>query len=165
MGKLNAKPAPKSYDHLFSSAGGTSATFLVEVDGMNIGRFSEVSGLQVEVEVETYNEGGVNGFVHHLPGRMVWPNLVLKRGVTWDDNLLVWFHQTTGDQFANEGKVVRTSAAVTMISSTGKRLRSWDLVDAVPVRWTGPTFAASAEEQPVEELEVAHHGFQANSFH
>jgi phage tail-like protein len=164
MASLAKSAAPAGYDHLFMKAGGTAATFLVEVDGVNIGRFSEVSGLQVEVEVEQYKEGGVNGFSHHLPGRMTWPNLVLKRGITYDDNLLNWFHQTTGEAFVTEGKVLRTTAAVTMISSAGKRLRSWNLTDAVPVRWSGPTFAATAEEQPTEELEVAHHGFEATSF-
>jgi phage tail-like protein len=155
---------PQGYDHLFAKAGGYSATFLVEVDGSRIGRFTEVSGLEVSVGVETHEEGGENSFVHHLPGRMSWPNLVLKRGVTWDDNLLTWFHMTTGEAFATEGKVTRTTAAVTMLSSTGKRLRAWNLKDAIPVRWSGPTFAATAEEQPTEELEVAHHGFDVNLF-
>ena len=30
----------------------TSATFLVEVDGVEIGRFMEISGLEVTVEVD-----------------------------------------------------------------------------------------------------------------
>lgn len=146
-------------DHLLMQAGGTTATFLVVVDGQEVGRFSEVAGLQVEVEMETYNEGGENGFVHHLPGRMTWPNLVLKRGVTYEDNLLAWFNRATGTTFATSGKAERTTLSVTLINGKGEFLRSWDVEGAVPVRWTGPTFAASADDMPVEELEVAHHGF------
>ena len=151
-------------DNEIAAKGGSTASFLMEVDGVSVGRFAEVTGLQVEVEVETFNEGGVNGHAHHLPGRMTWPNLVLKRGITSDDNLLAWFHRSTGNTFASEGKVERVTAAVTVVSSTGERLRSWNLIDAVPVRWTGPTLANTADEQLQEELEVAHHGFEATSF-
>src|SRR5690554_8014475 len=69
---------------------GTTGAFLMEVDGVTVGRFTEVTGLQVQVEMETFNEGGMNGFVRHLPRRMTWPNLVLKRGLTKDNNLLAW---------------------------------------------------------------------------
>ena len=38
-----------------------SSTFLFEIDGQEIARFSEVSGLEVTAEVYEYDEGGVNG--------------------------------------------------------------------------------------------------------
>ncbi|MFT5221766.1 MAG: phage tail-like protein [Glaciecola sp.] len=151
-------------DHEYRDTGMSTATFLVEVDGVDIGRYTEVSGLEVSVEVHTYNEGGVNGHVHQLPGRMTWPNIVLKRGVTFDDKLLEWFHETSGEGFATAGKVARATAAISLISKKGKRLRSWDLIDAIPVRWVGPTLAGSTADAPSEELEVAHHGFKATSF-
>ena len=47
-----------------------------------VGYYTEVSGLAAEIEVKTYNEGGLNDRVHKLPTRMKYPNLVLKRGVT-----------------------------------------------------------------------------------
>ena len=150
-------------DHLLVEAGGTTATFLVVVDGQEVGRFSEVTGLQVEVEMETYSEGGVNGYVHHLPGRMTWPNLVLKRGITHEDNLIAWFNRATGENFASKGAVERTTMAITLINNKGEYLRSWAVEEAVPVRWTGPTFAASSDDVAVEELEVAHHGFRPTS--
>ena len=51
----------------------SAANFLFEVDGVQIGVFSQVSGLEVRVDVATYQEGGENGFTHNLPGRMSWP--------------------------------------------------------------------------------------------
>ena len=65
----------------------SAATFILKVDGREIGEFMEVSGLEVTVAVEDVEEGGQNGFVHKLPGRMTWPNIVLKRGITNNDNL------------------------------------------------------------------------------
>lgn len=164
--KAAAKPAAKAKaaiaDSQFEAAGATSATFVVEVDGVEIGRFSEISGLQVDVSVEEYAEGGEHGFVHKLPGRLTWPNLVLKRGVTNDDNLLAWLHEAAGDGFVKaKGKAVRRTAAVTLMGSNGSRLRTWRIVDALPVRWTGPTLASASSDLPEEELEIAHHGFRS----
>jgi phage tail-like protein len=141
------------------------ATFLVEIDNqIELGRFSEISGLQIDVQVEEYTEGGENGFVHKLPGRMTWPNLVLKRGVTKEDVFMNWLQDYVGDGMAaRSGKSKRTTLAVTLLGPDGvTRLRKWNVVDAMPVRWTGPSFASDATGAALEELEIAHHGFKAN---
>lgn len=150
-------------DTLYQGANVRTSTFLVEVDGSPVGRFTECHGLEVEVEVETFQEGGVNGYVHKLPGRMSWPNLVLKRGVTFDDSLFGWFNSAAGSTFAAEGKAVRKTVGITLISATGERLRTWRLYDAIPIKWSGPTFAVDDGSVPTEELEVAHHGFEAET--
>ena len=43
--------------------------FLFEVDGIEIGLFASVRGLQVTSETQTITEGGQNGFAYRLPGR------------------------------------------------------------------------------------------------
>lgn len=151
-------------DSGFYDESSTTATFLVKVDGEEIGRFTEAQGLSVDIEVEELKEGGQNGFVHKLPGRMSWPNLVLKRGVTETDNLLAWLNRSSGDGFAGAGnKLKRNTLAVTLVSADGRALRSWNFEGAFPVKWNGPTFAVSSDELAVEELEIAHHGFYANT--
>src|SRR5688500_20268371 len=122
----------------------------------------EVSGLEVSISVEDIEEGGQNGFVHHLPGRMSWPNISLKRGVTQTDSLFTWMNKSSGDQFAQAGnKLTRMTAAITLLGPAGKRLRSWNFVDAFPVKWTGPSFTAESTGPASEQLEIAHHGFTA----
>jgi phage tail-like protein len=44
-----------------------SFRFLVEIQGLIVGRFSEVFGLQAETEIESITEGGVNDYVPKLP--------------------------------------------------------------------------------------------------
>jgi phage tail-like protein len=140
----------------------TGATFLFEVDGVEIGQFMEISGLEVSVAVEELAEGGENSYVHKLPGAMSWPNLVLKRGITQNDSLLTWLNKSSGEQFsANGSALTRSTAAITLMGTSGTRLRSWDVDGAFPVKWRGPTFAASSNDMAVEELEIAHHGFRA----
>ena len=139
--------------------------FLFEVDGVQIGAFQEVSGLELQVAVKEYEEGGQNGFVHKFPGRASWPHIVMKAGVTNSDALFQWVAKSSGDGFAAAGdKITRSTGAITAIGSDGSRLRSWDIQGAFPVRWSGPRFSAGSNEALQEELEVAHHGFSSNTF-
>jgi len=137
-------------------------SFIFEVDGQQIGMFKEVSGLRAEITVETLEEGGQNNFVHKLPGRLSWPNLVMRRGVTNTDTLFAWLLKASGDGFEGAGKKVeRTTVAVTLVDGVGKRVQAWELVEAFPVRWEGPQLAADANAVAMEELEIAHHGFRS----
>ncbi len=139
----------------------TAQRFRLEVDGVEIGTFLEVQGLQVSAEPATFAEGGQNHFTHQRPGRMSWPNITLKRGVTQNNELFDWFTKTSGDGYAGEGnKVTLTSAAITLIDEKGLTLRSWALDRAFPIRWEGPDFSVKASEVPTEQLEMAHHGFR-----
>jgi len=135
--------------------------FLFRVNGMEIGAFTEVSGLAVEVQVEELQEGGQNQFVHKLPGRMKWPNIVLKRGVTKSDELFEWFAKTSGEGFSGNGnRLARRGGEVVLVDAARKPLRRWEFLGAFPVRWKGPSFAASSNQVATEELEIAHHGFK-----
>ena len=138
--------------------------FVFTVEGLTIGAFTEVSGLSVSIEVEDLAEGGQNQYTHKLPGRMKWPNLVLKRGVTNTDNLFDWFAKCSGDGFAGAGnKLERHRGAVTLMDAAGKAVRTWEFTEAYPVKWSGPKLAASARDLAVEELEVCHCGFTSKS--
>jgi phage tail-like protein len=135
--------------------------FLFTVDGLTIGAFTEVSGLSVQIDTEDLIEGGQNHYVHKLPGRLKWPNLVLKRGITDSDNLFEWFAKCSGDGFADAGnKIEPMHGAVTLLDSRGEPVRRWNFVEAYPVKWTGPKLAASSRDVAVEELEVCHCGFK-----
>ncbi len=116
----------------------------------------------MSTSVETIEEGGQNGFTHRLPGRMTWPNITLKRGITQSDNLFTWMTKSSGEQFAAAGNTLtRSTAAITLLGPAGRRLRAWEFVDAFPVKWSGPDFAATATDVATETLEIAHHGFRA----
>ena len=142
----------------------TAATFLFEVDGVEIGRFMGISGLEVSVGVEEIQEGGENNYVHKLPGRMSWPNITLKRGITQSDALLAWLNKSSGEQFSASGnKLTRSTAAITLMGPAGQRLRSWEFDGAFPVKWKGPDFDVASSDMALEELEITHHGFRAKS--
>lgn len=138
--------------------------FLFEVDGVEIGVFSHVQGLTMTVDTHEIREGGQNGFVRKVPGRVSWPNLVFSRGLTDSDNLFEWIAKSSGEGFAaNKSSLQRVTGAVTALGPSGNRLRAWEFLDVFPVRWQGPEFAVGSQSPLQEELEVAHHGFRAKT--
>lgn len=142
----------------------TANRFLFELDGVEIGIFRELQGLQVTVGVHEFREGGQNGFSHRVPGRMTWPNIVFRRGVTAGNALFDWLSKSSGEGFASSGnKLTRSTGAVTALDQQGNRLRAWELIDVFPVRWKGPDFSVDSQSPLEEELEVAHHGFRAST--
>lgn len=143
----------------------TSANrFLFELDGTEIGVFREVHGLEVTVAVHEFSEGGQNAYSHRVPGRMRWPNLIFRRGLTDSNALFEWLSRSSGEGFAAAGnKLSRSTGAVTAIDTAGTRLRTWEFIDVFPVRWKGPEFSVESETPLEEELEVAHHGFRART--
>src|SRR4051794_13359252 len=69
-----------------------SCNFVIEIVGLLAGGFSECSGLQVELEMHEYREGGQNDFIHRFAGAAKHPPLVLKHGLSAMDGLWGW-HQ------------------------------------------------------------------------
>lgn len=137
-----------------------AGAFLLTVSGVTIGAFTEVSGLAVQLDVEEIVEGGNNESTLKVPGRLKWANLVLKRGVTNNNSLFEWLAACSGEGFEKAGrKISRRTGSVTLLDSHRQPARVWSFREAMPVRWTGPTFAAKATDLAVEELEVSHGGF------
>lgn len=134
--------------------------FVFEINGVEIGSFTEVSGLGVSLDVEELNEGGNNVSSVKLPGRLKWTNLVLKRGVTDNDALFTWINKCSGEGLTgNQNKVEKLSGSVALLDNKFKPLRRWQFRDALPVRWAGPQVSASSSALATEELEVSHGGF------
>jgi phage tail-like protein len=134
--------------------------FIFAVDDVTIGAFTEVSGLAVQIDVEELAEGGQNGFTHRLLGRMKWPNLVLKRGITDTDALFAWLASCSGEGLTAKGnKITGRHGRVSVLNGKGDPIRTWSFIEAKPVKWSGPRLAASSRELALEELEVCHCGF------
>jgi phage tail-like protein len=144
------------------SSNATGSSFLFEIDGIEIGRFTEVEGLELRVEVFRYEEGGANGYVHELPGRVDWPHLVLRGGLTKNNTLEKWIHDTVGEGAAGKGQALkRSTGAITLMTKDGSRVRSWEFSGAFPVRWKGPRFSINETQMPSEEIEISHTGLRA----
>lgn len=131
-----------------------SFRFLVEIQGLIVGGFSEVSGLQAETETEDIEEGGVNDYVHKLPKITKYPNITLKRGIT--DSAALWnWHQDVVN-----GIVKRKSGFIILLDGEGNEKWRWSFERAYPVKWTGPELRADGNTVAVESIELAHNGIK-----
>lgn len=126
--------------------------FAVEIEGLLVGGFSEVRGLESDIEVEEYREGGVNGYVHKFPSRTSHANLVLSHGLTSMSTLWNWYYDTA------QGVIQRKNGTIMLLDPQQIPVMWWNFRNALPVRWTGPSFNASSDEVAVESLELAHEG-------
>ena len=126
--------------------------FLVEIEGILAGAFSECSGLGVETEFLDYREGGQNEYVHRLPGPTKYPPLVLKHGLTQIDGLWTWHQDVI------QGRVKRRNGTIYLLDQQRIPVMWWDFKEAYPVRYTGPELRADSGGVAFESVELTHHG-------
>ena len=130
-----------------------SFRFTVEIGGHVVAGFSEVSGLALETEVETFREGGVNHYEWQLAGATKFASrLVLKRGLGDIDALWAWHQKIAG------GNIERKDVSILLLSSAGEEQRRWGFLKACPVKWTGPELRAGSAEIAFESVELVHQG-------
>jgi len=128
--------------------------FVVKVPDIDtIGMFTRCSGLELQIDVLEYAEGGNNEFVHQLPGRIRYPNLVLARGLTNEDAVFKWFSAT-------RTKANLKEVTITFQTHLQQTIRTFTFSDAFPVRWTGPVSEAGTATVALETLEIAHGGLK-----
>ena len=126
--------------------------FLVEIEGILAGGFSECSGLQVETEFFEYREGGQNEFVHRFAGATKYPPLVLKHGLTQISGLWDWHQDVI------QGRIERKNGTIYLLDKQRIPVMWWDFKEAFPFKWTGPDLRADSSNVAVESVELAHRG-------
>lgn len=126
--------------------------FQVEIDSLRVAGFTEVRGLEMEMEPEEYREGGVNTYTHKLPTRFEHPNLAFERGMTDYQEFWLWVQDVV------DGQVTRKNVRIILSDSMGEESWGWECRKAYPVRWAGPELRADEGTVAMETLELAHEG-------
>jgi phage tail-like protein len=128
--------------------------FIVHVDDIgDLGDWQKCEGLGVEYDIYEYKEGGENAYVHRLPGRAKYQNIKLTRPINPSSTLVAnWVAKVLRER-------VRSTAWIRVLDASGKQVVQWNLQDAFPARWTGPTLDVTANQVATEVLEIAHNGF------
>ena len=127
--------------------------FLIEIDGVVKGGFSEASGLTTDTNVVEYREGQEQSLTtRKLPGLMKYNNIVLKRGWTPDRSLWEWRRKVI------EGKTQRASGAIVLLDEARNEALRWNFTEGWPSKWEGPALNAKTSEVAIETLEIAHEG-------
>ncbi len=131
--------------------------FEFTVDGIDLGSFTALDGLNATIEFEEYREGGENTYVHRLPSRVTYTPVVLSRPVDkHSGNLAAWFASM-------QLQPIPLTASITAFDGNNDAVASWSLAGVYPAKYTGPSFSAGGNEVAIEKIELSHDGFVTNN--
>jgi phage tail-like protein len=117
-------------------------------------RFQSVSGLAVEHDMEEFKEGGENRFTHKLPVRTKYSDLVLKRGMLTDSEVIKWCLKAFRDRDFEPSDIT-----VTLMNEKSEPLKVWNVVHAVPRKWQASDLNANENAVVIETLELSYRYF------
>ena len=132
--------------------------YKVEIDGLEAGGFSEVTGFDASIDVIEYREGDMTQTPLKIPGLKKYGNITLKQGLV--DSMVLYEWMTAG----LEGDVERKTLTITLLDIAGSPAASWQIINAWPVKYTAPDFNATSSEVAIESLEIAHEGMTRVSY-
>lgn len=124
-------------------------------------RFQTLSGLTVEYDVEEYREGGENRFVHKLPVRTKFTDLVLKRGMLTGPNVIAGNSVVTWCLAAFRDRIfVAADVTVLLLNEKSEQVRVWKVAHAVPKKWSVSDFNSGESALVIETLELSYRYFE-----
>jgi len=122
--------------------------FVVAIDGVSVGAFTECTLPSIELDVETVKEGGLNTHVHQLVGPRKPARITLKNGVGVTTHLMNLYQEIMSGQFG------RLHVTVTLLSPSFVPVMVLDIQDACPVKWTGPRLKTDDNTVAIQTLEL-----------
>ena len=126
--------------------------FLLEIDGVTQGGFTEVSGLEASQEVVDFRHGDEDSVVRKLPGLKTFTNIMLKRGWTQNRDLWNW-RKTTLD-----GATERRSGSIVLLDEAREEALRFNFREGWICKWEGPQLNATTNEVAIESIEICHEG-------
>jgi phage tail-like protein len=127
--------------------------FKLLINNITNGHFTEVTGLGVRVERISYREAGNNSIVRAVPGRVTYPPVTLRYGLTSAQEAWDWLMASV------HGQADRRNVSIVMLDSTGAtEVLRWNLLNAWPQEWYGAPLDAMSRELAIETLTLAHEG-------
>jgi len=133
--------------------------FMVELDSLTRAGFKECAGLDSTVQVSDYREGTDPGNISRkLPGQRQASNITLRRGITNDRALWDWHNK------AASGNVERHTISIILRDETGREQIRWNIKNAWPTSWNGPSLDAGGSDVAIESIELVHEGIEVQKW-
>ena len=129
--------------------------FRFEIDGASalMTTFQKCEGLTATYAIKAYEEGGQNGYVHQLPGRLSYENISLTRAVCGESMAVAKWFASFGT------KVTRSTARISALGSNGAEIATWNLMGVIPVSYSVAGAEAGTTGALTETLVLSHEGF------
>jgi phage tail-like protein len=128
--------------------------FLVSFESLpsspNDSRFQEVSGLDVEMEMESFTEGGQNRFTWQLPKRARYSDITLKRGKFTGSAIVAWCKDAM-ENFS----FLPVNFTISLLNEKHEPVQSWYVVNAIPKKWSISSFNAQENSIAIESITLS----------
>ncbi len=132
-----------------------SYRFKVEIGGVMVAGFSEVTGFDATFDIVEYREGdAADNTPRKQPGLVKYSNIVFKRGVIDAVEFFTWIDEIDKGQLAQERKTV----TVQLYNDEDTVVAAWQILRAWPYKYTGPELKGNSSEVAMESIEFAHEG-------
>jgi len=118
-------------------------------------RFQEVSGLNISVEMEAYQEGGQNRFTHQLPIRTKYDNIIMKRGLFIGSGIILWVNEAIENFTFSPCNLL-----ISLLNENHLPVYNWYVYNAIPKSWTVSNFNANENSIVVETLTLSYQYFK-----
>ncbi|MEJ8816354.1 phage tail protein [Lacibacter sp. H407] len=127
--------------------------FQVQWGGVRIG-FTEVTGLDMQVEAIEYREGSSPEYSKiKMPGMHKFSNITLKRGtMQGDSDFYKWVNTI------NLTVTERRDIIISLLNETHAPVMTWKAKNAFPVKVQASDLKSDGNEVAIESLEIAHEG-------
>ena len=130
----------------------------VQIDGIKVAGFSEISAPDITVDPIEYREGNFPVLnAGKQPGIVKYGNVTLKWGLTTDTSLYKWLNETELGGGADITKIQKT-VVISLHDDKQKEIAKWTIINAWPTKYTAPDLNATANEVAIEQLELVHEG-------
>jgi phage tail-like protein len=117
------------------------------------GSFAECTGLEATMEPKVIKEGGRNYGAAQRAGITTFATVVLKRGISSNQNLYQIFNSAATGTFAP-----RMQVTINLFDIDGSAVLAWQLDRAMPVKYKFADLNAKNSEIGIEELHLVHEG-------
>lgn len=117
------------------------------------GSFAECTGLEATMEPKVIKEGGQNYGASQRAGATSFATVVLKRGISTNQNMYQVFNTLTTGAYAP-----RLQVLISVFDIDGTPLLGWRLDRAMPVKYKFSDLNSRNSEIGIEELHMVHEG-------
>lgn len=127
--------------------------FQVEWGGANLG-FTEVSGLDVQVDPIEYRDGASPEYLKtKMPGMQKFSNITMKRGTFQGDNdFYNWWNTVALNT------IERRNVTISLLNENHEPVVVWKIKNAWPCKVTSTDLKADGNEVAIESIELCHEG-------
>ena len=131
-------------------------SFSIEIDGVTIAQFKEVSGINAEIQTIEHRENKLGGLpvMKKLPGAKKWGDLTMKKGRTDNKALWDWIKSVQDGNMP----AARKNGSITLFDYAHGEVSRFNFINGWPSKVSVGSLNAGGNDILLEEVTIVHEG-------